>query len=110
MDVLPKKIVLATDGSEDAALATRAAAHLSKQMGAGLYITHAWRPWTQHSDRPALMWNYHAHLYEREARRVLVGIGAGGALNYVWPVTLVLGGLYLILRAFGPGRRPRPHG
>jgi nucleotide-binding universal stress UspA family protein len=82
MDVLPKKILLATDGSEDAALATRAAAHLSKQMGAGLYITHAWRPWTQHSDRPALMWNYHAHLYECGARRVLVGIGAGGTLRH----------------------------
>lgn len=41
---------------------------------------------------------------------VLVAIGADGALNYVWPVALVLGGLYLILRAYGSGRRPRPHG
>lgn len=40
----------------------------------------------------------------------LVGIGAGGALNYVWPAALVVGGLYLILRAFGSGRRSRPHG
>ena len=47
MEVPPKKIVLATDGSEDAALAAGAAAHLSKKVGAGLYITHAWRPRTQ---------------------------------------------------------------
>lgn len=40
---------------------------------------------------------------------VLVGIGAEGALNYVWPAALVAGGLYLILRALGSGRKPRPH-
>jgi hypothetical protein len=40
----------------------------------------------------------------------LVSIGAGGALNYVWPAALVVGGLYLILRAFGPGGRLRLHG
>jgi hypothetical protein len=40
---------------------------------------------------------------------VLVGIGAEGALNYVWPTALVAGGLYLILRALGSGRKPRPH-
>jgi hypothetical protein len=39
---------------------------------------------------------------------VLVGIGAEGALNYVWPAALVGGGLYLILRVPGPGRKPRP--
>lgn len=41
---------------------------------------------------------------------VLSGIGATEVLNYVWPVALILGGLYLILRAFGSRRRPRPHG
>jgi hypothetical protein len=40
---------------------------------------------------------------------VVVGIGAEGALNYVWPVALVGGRLYLILRALGSGRRPKPH-
>jgi hypothetical protein len=41
---------------------------------------------------------------------VLVGLGAEGASNYVWPAALVAGGLYLILRAPGPGRKPRSHG
>lgn len=40
----------------------------------------------------------------------LVSIRAGGVLNYVWPASLVVGGLYLILRAFGPGGRLRLHG
>ena len=40
---------------------------------------------------------------------VLVGIGAEGALNYVWPAAVVAGRLYLILRALGSNRRPRPH-
>ena len=37
---------------------------------------------------------------------VLVGIGAAGALNYVWPAALILGGVYLIYHAFGSGHRP----
>lgn len=36
------KILLATDGSENAAEATRAAADLSKRSGAELYVVHAW--------------------------------------------------------------------
>lgn len=40
---------------------------------------------------------------------VLMGLGAEGALDYVWPVVLVGGGLYLILRALGVNRRPGPH-
>lgn len=31
------------------------------------------------------------------------------AFNYLWPVALIVGGLYLILRALGSGRKPRPH-
>ena len=47
---------------------------------------------------------------------VLGGLFAVGAveilnaLNYLWPVALIVGGLYLIMRAFGSGRRPKPHG
>lgn len=36
----PTKILLATDGSEDAALATKAAIDLSNQSGAELHIVH----------------------------------------------------------------------
>lgn len=42
MDALPTKILLATDGSEDAARATEAAVDLSKRTGAELHVVHAW--------------------------------------------------------------------
>ena len=71
MEATLKKILLATDGSEDAALAAGAAAHLSKKVGAELYIAHAWRPQTQQASYPAVVWTNYAHLYEREARKVL---------------------------------------
>lgn len=41
MAELPKKILLATDGSEDASAATRAAVDLAKRGGAELYVVHA---------------------------------------------------------------------
>ncbi len=51
MSVLPGRILLATDGSEDAALATRAAVELSKKGGSELHLVHVWRdvpsPYTQ---------------------------------------------------------------
>jgi nucleotide-binding universal stress UspA family protein len=43
MSPLPEKILLATDGSEDAKLAARAAADLSEKTGAELHVIHAWR-------------------------------------------------------------------
>ncbi len=43
MSVLPTGFLLAIDGSEDAALAARAATDLSNRSGADLYIVHAWR-------------------------------------------------------------------
>ena len=42
MNSMPKTILLATDGSEDSALAARAAADLSRKTGAGLHVVHAW--------------------------------------------------------------------
>lgn len=39
-----KTIVLATDGSEDAALAAQAAGSLASRTGASLHIVHAWYP------------------------------------------------------------------
>jgi nucleotide-binding universal stress UspA family protein len=41
MSALPEKIVLATDGSEDAALAARIAADLSTRTGAQLHVIQA---------------------------------------------------------------------
>ncbi len=43
MDFLPSRILLASDGSEDAALAARAATELSGKIGAELHLVHAWR-------------------------------------------------------------------
>ena len=44
MSSFPERILLATDGSEDAALAARAAADVSRETGAGLHVVHAWQP------------------------------------------------------------------
>jgi nucleotide-binding universal stress UspA family protein len=43
MSVLPSRILLATDGSEDAALATRAAVDISRKGGSELHLVHIWR-------------------------------------------------------------------
>jgi nucleotide-binding universal stress UspA family protein len=63
MSPLPKKILLATDGSEDARLAARAAANLSDKAGAELHIVHAW----QSVPNPVI----DPDQYEEEARRLL---------------------------------------
>lgn len=42
MSVLPGRILLTTDGSEDAALATRAAVTLAQRSGAELHLVHVW--------------------------------------------------------------------
>lgn len=43
METLPARILVATDGSEDAALAVRAAIDLSIRAGLDLHVVHAWR-------------------------------------------------------------------
>ncbi len=43
MSAFPAKILLATDGSEDAVLAARAAADLSRETGSELHVVHAWQ-------------------------------------------------------------------
>lgn len=40
---LPDKILFATDGSEDAALAARASAEITHRSGAELHIVHVWQ-------------------------------------------------------------------
>ena len=42
MSVFPTKILLATDGSEDAARATDAASDLAKRTGSELHVVHVW--------------------------------------------------------------------
>lgn len=42
MNSFPMRILLATDGSEDAALAARAAADLSQKSGSELHVVHVW--------------------------------------------------------------------
>lgn len=39
---------------------------------------------------------------------VLVAAEAAAVLNYIWPVVLILAGIYLIFRAYGSGRPGRP--
>lgn len=43
MGVLPTKILLATDASEDAALAARAALDIARGAGSELHVVHVWR-------------------------------------------------------------------
>lgn len=43
MNEFPTKVLVATDGSEDAALAIRAATDLSDRAGSELHVVHAWR-------------------------------------------------------------------
>ena len=43
MGVLPSRILLATDGSADAALATRAAVDISRRSESELHLVHIWR-------------------------------------------------------------------
>ena len=42
MSALPRKILLATDGSPDAGRATEAASDLAERSGAGLHVVHVW--------------------------------------------------------------------
>jgi nucleotide-binding universal stress UspA family protein len=43
MSIFPTKILLATDGSEDAALASQAAVDLSIRSGSQLHVVHVWQ-------------------------------------------------------------------
>lgn len=64
-------ITLATDGSEDARLAMRAAVDLAERTGAELSVVHAWRVVPLYSNSQDAAWDDYAQIYEREARRVL---------------------------------------
>jgi nucleotide-binding universal stress UspA family protein len=80
----PERILLATDGSEDASLAAKAAVGLSKKGQAELHVVHAWLP-MPHYAYPSLAPERYHPPYEEGARKILTeqvrGIEeAGGTL------------------------------
>ena len=66
----PTKILLATDGSEDAALALRAALDLAAGTGSELHVVHAWQAFPEYS-HPSIAMASDSALYEKEAQEVL---------------------------------------
>jgi nucleotide-binding universal stress UspA family protein len=66
----PTKILLATDGSEDASQAARVAADLSQRTGSELHVVHAWRPLPQYA-YPSLVSERYYPPYERGATMLL---------------------------------------
>jgi nucleotide-binding universal stress UspA family protein len=81
MSHFPTKILLATDGSEDAALALRAAVDLSTRTGSELHVVHAWQVSPPYS-HPGIASATDSGLYEQEVQKVLLeqldGIEAAG--------------------------------
>jgi nucleotide-binding universal stress UspA family protein len=68
--VFPAKILLATDGSEEATLAVQTAADLSQRTGSELHIVHVGEvPLVYHPERHGYHAEYEEH--EREARQLL---------------------------------------
>lgn len=72
----PTKILLATDGSEDAALATKAAIDLSNQSGAELHVVHVGRTSFRLSPK-----EYHAAAREKMDEVVRAIEEAGGDIT-----------------------------
>ena len=66
----PTKILLATDGSEDAVLALRVAVDLSVGSGSELHVVHAWRAFPPYS-HPAVAVSTDVGSYERAAQKIL---------------------------------------
>ena len=66
MSTFPMRILLATDGSEDADLAARAAVDLYNRVGSELYVVHAW-----HSESSTYFEAFLRTQSEHEAREVL---------------------------------------
>lgn len=69
--IRPNRLLLATDGSEDAVLAARVATDLSRRTGARLHVAHAWYHLVKGLTYPTLVWADYSDLYEREARKIL---------------------------------------
>lgn len=71
MSHFPTRILLATDGSEDAALALRAAADISSKTGSELHVVHAWRATPPYA-HPAVAIATDSGCHERLAQEVLL--------------------------------------
>ncbi|HJQ30166.1 MAG TPA: universal stress protein, partial [Rubrobacter sp.] len=69
--IRPNRVLLATDGSQDAELAARVATDLSRRTGAQLHVAHAWRHHVRGFGYPTVVWTDYSYIYEREARRLL---------------------------------------
>lgn len=69
MSLLPKNILFATDGSEDALLAGRAAVDLAKATGTELHVLHAWHPIPPYI-HPSVRHEFDQGPYERNAREL----------------------------------------
>ena len=70
MNAFPTKILLATDGSADAVLATRAAVDLSSRTGAELHVIHTWQAIPPYA-YPSLTTEWYVPPYEEAARKLL---------------------------------------
>ena len=70
MNALLKTILLATDGSGDAALAGRAAVDISRKTGAQLHVVHVWTD-VPPPAYPSLVFDDYSRQAVEEARRLL---------------------------------------
>lgn len=70
MNHFPTRVLLAIDGSEDAALALHAALDLSTRTGSELHVVHAWQAFPSYS-HPSIAMATDVASYEREAQKVL---------------------------------------
>jgi nucleotide-binding universal stress UspA family protein len=72
MGIAAEKILLATDGSKEAARASRAAIDLSDKTGAQLHVMHSWQQGPPPTTYPTLTLDRrYSHVYANEARELL---------------------------------------
>lgn len=64
--------MLATDGSEDAALARRAAVDICQKTGSELHLVHVWRATPSYA-HPAIALATDSEYYEQKAQVLLMG-------------------------------------
>jgi nucleotide-binding universal stress UspA family protein len=72
MGDFPTRMLLATDGSEDAALALRAAVDISRRTGSELHLVHVWRATPSYA-HPAMALATDSEYYEQRAQELLMG-------------------------------------
>lgn len=72
MSHFPTRILLATDGSEDAALARRAAVDISQRTASELHLVHVWRATPSYA-HPAIALATDSEYCEQRAQELLMG-------------------------------------